>query len=185
MNNRPQSTAAFSLVEVTLALGVAAFCLIAILGLLPAGVNTNQASVRQTTANGILSAIVADLRATSATTSQSKQFAITFGQTKKLYFAGDGTYSTTAPSTKTIFLATVKFSGDGEEEEDEGGSGHLANVKVTWPYSAAAAGGSSGGDDDDHEEGSGSTQSAPAPAGIVETFVGLDRNSGSDGGGDD
>ena len=56
-------SAAFSLVEVTLALGVAAFCLIAVLGLLPTGLKTQQASIQQTTANSIISQIFSDLRA--------------------------------------------------------------------------------------------------------------------------
>jgi len=61
---RPLSeTAAFSLVEVALALGVAAFCSIAVLGLLPTSLKTQQASIQQTTANSIISQIFADLRA--------------------------------------------------------------------------------------------------------------------------
>jgi hypothetical protein len=55
--------AAFSLVEVTLALGVAAFCLIAVLGLLPTSLKTQQASIQQTTANQIISTIFSFLRA--------------------------------------------------------------------------------------------------------------------------
>lgn len=42
------SLAAFSLVEVTLALGVTGFCLIAILGLIPVGISSNQAASEQT-----------------------------------------------------------------------------------------------------------------------------------------
>jgi type II secretory pathway pseudopilin PulG len=53
----------FSLVEVTLALGVAAFCLLALLALLPAGVKVQQNSIQQTTANQILSQICSFLRA--------------------------------------------------------------------------------------------------------------------------
>jgi type II secretory pathway pseudopilin PulG len=56
-------TAAFSLVEVTLALGVAAFCLVAVLGLLPTSLRTQQTSIQQTTANQIISTIFSDLRA--------------------------------------------------------------------------------------------------------------------------
>jgi type II secretory pathway pseudopilin PulG len=55
--------AAFSLVEVTLALGVAAICLIAVLGLIPATLKTQQASIQQTTANQIISTIFSSLRA--------------------------------------------------------------------------------------------------------------------------
>ena len=39
---------AFSLVEVTLALGIAAFCLIAVFGLMPVGVQTNRNAISQT-----------------------------------------------------------------------------------------------------------------------------------------
>jgi type II secretory pathway pseudopilin PulG len=55
--------AAFSLVEVTLALGVAAFCLVTVLGLLPTSLKTQQSSIQQTTANQIISTIFSDLRA--------------------------------------------------------------------------------------------------------------------------
>jgi type II secretory pathway pseudopilin PulG len=57
------SQAAFSLVEVTLALGIAAFCLIAVLGLVPVGVQTNRNATSQTAATNILSGVVSDIRA--------------------------------------------------------------------------------------------------------------------------
>lgn len=60
MNNN--KLAAFSLVEVTLALGVAGFCLLAVFALLPIGVKTNQTSFSQTAAATILSDVVADMR---------------------------------------------------------------------------------------------------------------------------
>ncbi len=53
----------FSLVEITLAIGVAGFCLIAVIGLLPISAKTNQAAIQQTTANAIISEIAADLNA--------------------------------------------------------------------------------------------------------------------------
>src|SRR6266480_5453414 len=63
MKRSQPETAAFSLVEVTLALGVAAFALLAILGMLPVSLKTQQASIQQTTANQIISQIFSDLRA--------------------------------------------------------------------------------------------------------------------------
>jgi Verrucomicrobium spinosum paralogous family TIGR02598 len=63
MERSPPETSAFSLVEVTLALGVASVCLIAVLGLLPTSLKTQQASIQQTTANQIISTIFSDLRA--------------------------------------------------------------------------------------------------------------------------
>ena len=53
----------FSLVEVTLALGVIAICLLVMLGLMPTTLKTQQNSIQQTTANQILSQICSFLRA--------------------------------------------------------------------------------------------------------------------------
>jgi type II secretory pathway pseudopilin PulG len=63
MTPRVSKTTGFSLVEVTLALGVAAICLLVLLGLLPTGVKTQQNSIQQTTANQIISQIYSFLRA--------------------------------------------------------------------------------------------------------------------------
>ena len=52
------------MVEVALALGVAAFCLIPLFGLLPIGINTNRAGFEQTGAVNVASEVVADLRST-------------------------------------------------------------------------------------------------------------------------
>jgi uncharacterized protein (TIGR02598 family) len=56
-------TGGFSLVEVTLALGVAAICLILLLGLLAVGIKTQQSGAQQTIANQIMTVILSDLRA--------------------------------------------------------------------------------------------------------------------------
>src|SRR5215831_190797 len=53
----------FSLVEVTIALGVAAICLTVLLGLLPTGIKTQQSGAQQTIANQIMTVILSDLRA--------------------------------------------------------------------------------------------------------------------------
>ena len=65
--------AAFTLVEVTLALGVAAFCLITIFGLLPVGLSSNQNAVAQTSAASIARAIIADLHNTPQTNPETSQ----------------------------------------------------------------------------------------------------------------
>jgi Tfp pilus assembly protein PilV len=64
MKIQPRSRQAFSLVEVALALGIAAIALVAIIGLIPVGLNSNQASSEQTAAAGLATGIVADLQAT-------------------------------------------------------------------------------------------------------------------------
>src|SRR6266446_4410740 len=63
MKHAVRQDAAFSMVEIVLALGVAAFALIAVMGMLPVGIKIQQASVNQTKANAVISQIIDDLRA--------------------------------------------------------------------------------------------------------------------------
>ncbi|MGH7984232.1 MAG: hypothetical protein ACREFF_13990 [Candidatus Udaeobacter sp.] len=65
---------AFSLVEVTLALGVAAFCLLAVFGLMPIGVQTNRNATSQTRATNISAAVIADMRTTPKTYDNLKTY---------------------------------------------------------------------------------------------------------------
>ena len=98
-------TAGFTLIEVTLALGVASFCLMTIFSLLPIGLNTNQNASEQTMAAGIATAISADLQGTaipkpftSGTPTVSPKFNIPVpliqpgsnSQTETLYLTQDG-----------------------------------------------------------------------------------------------
>jgi uncharacterized protein (TIGR02598 family) len=124
------SRSGFSLAEITLAFGIAAFCLIAVFGLMPVGVQTNRNATSQTTATNILTAVVADLRATPNTVNTSSQFAITFGTNKTLYFDGSGQF-TTSIGVDSRYQANVTWSGS---------SGlRYADLKVTWPAAATAA----------------------------------------------
>jgi type II secretory pathway pseudopilin PulG len=63
MKRSLHATAAFSLVEVTLAIGVVAFSMFAVLGMLSVTFGTQQTSIQQTSANELLAQILADLRA--------------------------------------------------------------------------------------------------------------------------
>lgn len=138
---------AFSLVEVTLALGVAAFCLIAVFGLMPVGVQTNLKAASQTAATNIIAAVIADLRATPKGAMTSAQFGIQFGQAKDLYFDGTGGFLPDAPDANSRYHLNITFPAS-----PTGLS--CADVKVTWPAAAAPANAS----------------------GSVETFAAFDRN---------
>ena len=76
MKRLAHSTTGFSLVEITLALGVASIFLIAVFGLLPVGVQTNQRSTSQTDAAAIMSNVIADMRATPASLNTSTEYGI-------------------------------------------------------------------------------------------------------------
>jgi uncharacterized protein (TIGR02598 family) len=133
-----RSKAAFSLVEVTLALGIAAFCLIAVFGLMPVGVQTNRNATSQTAATNIMAAVVADLRATSTTTNTSSQFAITFGTNRcavgcsqpPLYFDGAGQFTTALGPNSRYQLNVTWYGSTGLR---------YADLKVTWPAAATTA----------------------------------------------
>lgn len=58
-----EQNAGFTLIEVTLGLGIAAICLVTLMGLLPTSLKTQQSSINETTANQIISQISSFLRA--------------------------------------------------------------------------------------------------------------------------
>jgi uncharacterized protein (TIGR02598 family) len=63
MKHRSRACRAFSLAEVTLALGVAAIALIGVMGMLPVGLKTQRTSANQTKANAVMSQCIDFLRA--------------------------------------------------------------------------------------------------------------------------
>ena len=81
---------AFSLVEVTLALGIAAFCLIAVFGLVPVGVQTNRNATSQTTATNILSSVVSDIRASPKGNSNTAKYKIRRSKSNSTTVCFDG-----------------------------------------------------------------------------------------------
>jgi uncharacterized protein (TIGR02598 family) len=153
MSRRRYRAVGFSLVEVTLALGIATFCLIALFGLLPLGVQTNQSSISQTAAASVLLSVVADLRATPKTDLMSQQFAITFGTAKILYFDGEGraVASTDASATPRCRVTTAFPPSPAGPFAPT-----FVSLKVSWPALVDPA--------------------TTTPAGSVETFTALDRH---------
>ena len=141
-------SAAFSLVELVLALGVAAFCLFAVFGLMPVGMQTNRNAASQTAATNIIAVIVADLRTTPAAATTSRQFAITFGTDTRLYFDASGQASTSLTSDSRYQLNITWNSAP---------TGlNYAVLRVTWPASVDPA--------------------TTTPGGSVEIFTAFDRS---------
>ena len=162
---------AFSLVEVTLALGVAAFCLLAVFGLMPIGVQTNRNATSQTRATNILASVIADLRSTPLTTppggaTTSLQYQIPIpanpvpvGSTTSvppLFFAEDGTFSTSIQA-QSRYQVNITFLPT--SPNPNGSNTHLptlADVKLTWPAAA--------------------DPTTTTPSGSAEMFAAFDRN---------
>lgn len=121
---------AFSLVEVTIAIGVAAFALVAIFGLLPIGIESNQAAIQQTRAVNLAATIVEDLRhATLETGAVSPQYGIDVNSAKAqmLYLDELGTV---VPKTAAAFQATLTLSYP-PDRKTTGGS-----LSISWPVGA-------------------------------------------------
>ena len=132
----------FSLVEVALALGVAAVSLLVIFSLLPIGLQTNQRSIVQTASADILSAVAADLRATPVTNPRgnattSTQFGISIpaaGSTGiTTLFLNSAGQSAISQQSDSRYRMTVTFVSNGGGAK----TATFADLKITWPAGAA------------------------------------------------
>lgn len=137
---RAPADAAFSLVEVVLALAVAAFCLVTLLGLISVGNINNSASIDQTTATSLAAAIVSDLKTTPAATGKSVRYGIpvpTSGSTvtHTLFLDEAGTLvgtmdanASTSENPVPRYRATLTFvpSSTGIEATS-------VRILITWP----------------------------------------------------
>ncbi len=104
------SAAAFTLVEVALAMGVASFCLVAVLGLVPLGIDTNLKASDQTACSSILTHVLADLRATPMTSPPGA--AATSAEYGLKIPSRSGS---DAPTTKPIVFATLYFGNTAQQ----------------------------------------------------------------------
>jgi type II secretory pathway pseudopilin PulG len=173
-------TSGFSLVELTLAIGVAAFCFIAVFGLIPVGVQTNRNSTSETQATSIMALAVADLRAAQIgpqygspmfgffpiptdPTSPPQFVAPDFvpcsgGQTSTTsqirYIDSQGQSSSSFSSSTSRYRLIVTFVKNTTATSTTGAT--YVHLKVTWPAAIDPC--------------------AVTPSGSVETFAAFNRN---------
>jgi uncharacterized protein (TIGR02598 family) len=147
-----KKNSAFSLVEVSVALGISAFCLTSIVGLLPVGLRRNQDALEQTVAANCALAIASDLRITKPGNScLSYNFAIPpanamDADTQTVYLADDGSTTgnvnqppnMTGPSPSR-YRATVTFTSDPVTK-----GAVTAHILITWPALADSTKGAVG-----------------------------------------
>jgi prepilin-type N-terminal cleavage/methylation domain-containing protein len=152
----------FSLIEVVIAISVAALTFIGLIGLLGLGVANDQASSEQTVATSIAASILADLRSTPAysTTGKSNRYGLTLPTTAPnnsarplgglttgtlqapvLYFDNTATFippinSTPVPANATyaasVYLARIAVIGPTSTAYLLQSS-DMARVVVSWP----------------------------------------------------
>jgi type II secretory pathway pseudopilin PulG len=163
---RSLCVAAFSLVEVTLALGIAAFCLIAVFGLVPVAVQTNRNATSQTAATNIMASVIADLRAAPKPPGgvKSVQYRIIFGTAKTLFFdevgkcSLDVTGSTRVDGNSWVPPLQTRYQLNVTWNPSPPSGLQYANLKVTWPPTIVQ------------------TSPTPIPSGSTEIFAAFDRN---------
>jgi type II secretory pathway pseudopilin PulG len=125
--------AAFSLVEIVAAMGIAVFCLVALFTLLPMGLNSNHTAIEQTVAAGIARSIVTDLRATGTnTTSPSYGVPLNSGL-ETLFFSEDGSTTTAngSPAASGAFPSQYRASLYFTPMAEQGIT--MVRVLITWP----------------------------------------------------
>jgi type II secretory pathway pseudopilin PulG len=151
--------AGFSLVEVTLALGVAAICLLALLALLPVASKTQQNSIQQTMATQIISQIDAVLRAdVSLPPGQANKVCpdppdpntpcnwgalhghwLLVAAPDTMYFTDDGlgtgNVNAATPPADAVFRAKITYRTPPAETTS------LADIAVSWPAAVDPANG--------------------------------------------
>ena len=136
------------MVEVTIALGVAGFCLLSIFGLLPVGLASNQTSIQQTVACNIASSIVSDLRmAVPLGIGFSPRYRLTIPPVgsvsssinmQTIYIASNGTATSVGAgpvsggSAASIYRATVFFNPPGQQLPGQRDATSV-RVLISWP----------------------------------------------------
>jgi len=134
MNIHHRRQIAFSLVEVVLALGVASFSMVSILGLLPVGLNNSRSSTAQTGAMNLITSIAADIRSTPSTASVSPRYLIATGNTtsQALFFDAQGEV-TNSIQPGSRYKAVVQAVWQPSTNET------LHRVTVSWPAQTSGA----------------------------------------------
>ena len=163
MNRKAVPCRGFSLVEVTLALGITAFCLITVLGLIPVGLQAQRTANAHTKSNVIISQIVGKLRAAvrvppgQSDNSDTKWILHPHNgggawdpTPDTLFFTIEGNSEGSTITAVSVYRATIQYIQPPTDTTS------LADIKISWP---AQIDPSTGG----------------VPAGSVETFAAINR----------
>ena len=130
----PTGFQAFSLVEVTLALGIISFGLIAIMGLIPKGLGIVKESADEAAALNILAAVSADLQCVGSNTTASKSYQIPVQTVNsgKGYFDSDGNWlGNSAVSSEAVYVLSWTIQARSLQ------SPPVASLSISWPAKAA------------------------------------------------
>ncbi len=147
MRNPRTSRAGFSLIEVTIAMGITVFALITILALIPTGLGANRASTQLTAATNVLTGIFADLRQTptaaaiasssSALNAKSPIYGIDVTQASStVYLDASGALQNSATNARYKVTVALTPPTTGQRTATSG------TITITWPATSASGAGS-------------------------------------------
>lgn len=121
----------FSLIEVTIAIGIAVFCMVSLFGLSATGLSSNNSALEQTAAAGFARAIASDLRVTG-TNGSSPIYGITSASgTSTFYLAQDGsaTAINSGPDLSSRYRASIFIVAPPAGQR----MATTARILITWP----------------------------------------------------
>jgi uncharacterized protein (TIGR02598 family) len=144
----------FSLIEMVISIAIATFCLITLLGLLPAGLSSNRNSSRETQAANLATSLAADLHAAAPVDSSTPLFNIALNGSTPLYLHEDSSIAQapTDASQGPVYRVAVTVT-------PPAGASHAAStawIKISWDAVT--------------------DPTKTTPAGTYETVVSLNRN---------
>lgn len=131
MKNEPTVSKAFTLIETTLALGITAFALVAIIGLIPVGLNSVRNARDQSAAGNVLSKIAQNIRHASQDGSGNFRCTIVPGEDSSLL-----TWTLGADPLPPAMISDVAWDGSTSTERGR----FVVRVAVTPPGSAVEPG---------------------------------------------
>ena len=155
---------AFSLVEVVVAIGIIAFAIIPLMGLVNVGLKSNKVSADELGAFTIASAIWSDLQATQTTSGSAAATSNRYGLSMPLlqttavsdarWFYANGTMiSGTTPdalaaaraqTSETIYGVVLNYTPGGKFSTPVSNQPALVSVAINWPALSGTAGKSDG-----------------------------------------
>lgn len=148
---------AFSLVELAIALGIASFCLVAMMGLVPMGLKSARNTTDQTAASILLDGVALDLRSVPAGSNTTQIYAITLpaagtpgaSVNNSFFFNEDGSKNSVGTSLPARYGILLTMSNPTSNTT-------TAWIRIYWPSTLQA-------------------DSLSNALGIVESFVTINR----------
>lgn len=140
---------AFSLVEITLAIGIVSFCLLSLLGLMPVGMDSVRDASKQAEAVRLLKLMATGIQDATQNAAGGYEM-LGFGTIKSIAWEADGTPLTPVDGFLTAVGSPVATTTDADfvyrlditppDAADPTAPGH-AMIRIAWPPAAVWSGG--------------------------------------------